>query len=72
VGGLSRVNQIPRHAVFHDGDSLAWNALAVKRGSHLGGVKNIIAETDVVAKDLFPYPAGEATPLLMHRQPAKI
>ena len=72
VGGLARVNQVLHHAVFNDGDALAGNAFAVKRSSGLGGVENIVAETDVFAKNLLPYPAGKATPLLMHRQPAEI
>src|SRR6516162_4898172 len=70
--GPARIDQALDHAFLHQTDASPRHPFAVKGRSGLQGMKNVVANVDVLAEQPFSDAAGEATALLLDGQAAKV
>src|SRR5215471_4042913 len=68
----ARIDQALDRAFLHQTDAPARHPLAVKGRPGLQGMKNVVADVDVLAEQPSSHATGEATALLLDRQAAKV
>ena len=72
LGGCARVNQLLRHAVFHQLYVLARHTFAIEASARLQRMRDIIPDGDVVAEYLLAYAVVEKRALVQNGHAAKV
>src|SRR5262249_19369880 len=72
LGASPAVNQIPGYSIPNQSNTLARNALPIKRSSQLPGVVSVVPHGNVLTEEWFPYTPVKARALICNCGRSKI
>ena len=72
LGGCARINQLLRHAVFHQLYALARDTFAIEASARLQRMRDIVPDSDVVAEYLLADAVVEKRALVQNGHAAKV